>query len=52
MTYNLGALSSGLEAEGDGSSATLNFALLMLLGVFGLVALVEAIILVQRARVD
>ncbi|MHA2040388.1 MAG: metal ABC transporter substrate-binding protein [Candidatus Thorarchaeota archaeon] len=52
MTYNLGALSSGLEAEGDGSSATVNLALLMLLGVFGLVALVEAIILVQRGRAD
>ncbi|MHA2118417.1 MAG: metal ABC transporter substrate-binding protein [Candidatus Thorarchaeota archaeon] len=53
MTYNLGALSAGLGAEGPGATGTtLNLALLMLSGVFGLVALVEAIILVQRGRAD
>jgi ABC-type Zn uptake system ZnuABC Zn-binding protein ZnuA len=53
MTYNLGALSTELEAGGPGATGTtLNLALLMLSGVFGLVALVEAIILVQRGRAD
>ncbi|MHA2143311.1 MAG: metal ABC transporter substrate-binding protein [Candidatus Thorarchaeota archaeon] len=51
MTYNLGALSSGLESEGQ-SAAAVNLALLALAGIFGLVALVEAVILVQRARAD
>jgi ABC-type Zn uptake system ZnuABC Zn-binding protein ZnuA len=51
MTYNLGALSSGLESDGQ-SAIAVNLALLLLAGIFGLVALVEAIILVQRARVD
>lgn len=53
MTYNLGALTSGLEADITGESATtLNIALLMLVGVFGFLALVESIILIQRARAD
>ncbi|MFX0056447.1 MAG: metal ABC transporter substrate-binding protein [Candidatus Hermodarchaeota archaeon] len=53
MTYNLGSLTSGLEAEGVGAAATtLNLALLMLAGVLGLVALIEALILVQRGRAD
>jgi ABC-type Zn uptake system ZnuABC Zn-binding protein ZnuA len=53
MTYNLGALTSGLDAEGAGAAGTtLNLALLMLSAVFGLVALIEALILVQRGRAD
>jgi ABC-type Zn uptake system ZnuABC Zn-binding protein ZnuA len=53
MTYNLGALTSGLEAEAVGAAGTtLNLALLMLSGVFGLVALIEALILVQRGRAE
>ncbi|MFW9888880.1 MAG: metal ABC transporter substrate-binding protein [Candidatus Thorarchaeota archaeon] len=53
MTYNLGTLTSGLEAEGAGAAGiTLNLALLLLSGVFGLVALIEALILVQRGRAD
>ncbi|MFX1260845.1 MAG: metal ABC transporter substrate-binding protein [Promethearchaeota archaeon] len=53
MTYNLGALTSGLEAEGAGAAGTtLNLALLMLSVVFGLIALIEALILVQRGRAD
>jgi ABC-type Zn uptake system ZnuABC Zn-binding protein ZnuA len=53
MTYNLGSLTSGLEADVAGAAGTtLNLALLMLAGVFGLVALIEALILVQRGRAD
>jgi len=53
MTFNLGAISSGLEAASVGAAVdAVNLALLMLAGIFGLVALVEAVILVQRARTD
>ncbi|MGY5860366.1 MAG: metal ABC transporter substrate-binding protein [Candidatus Thorarchaeota archaeon] len=53
MTFNLGALVSGIEGRsGGGVDHTLNIGLLALIAVLGFVALLEAVLLIQRARAE
>ncbi|UCH03391.1 MAG: zinc ABC transporter substrate-binding protein [Candidatus Thorarchaeota archaeon] len=50
MTYNLGSLTSGMDGGIGPGGGPVNLALIGLAGVFGLVAVLEAIILVRRAQ--
>ncbi|MFW9844267.1 MAG: hypothetical protein ACFFEV_06815, partial [Candidatus Thorarchaeota archaeon] len=51
MTFNLGALVSGIEGRSGGTTdQTMNIGLLALAVVIGFIALVEAGLLIQRAR--
>ena len=52
MTYNLGSLTSGLEGRVAAGGGLVNPALIGLAGVLGLVAVLEAVILVRRAQND
>jgi ABC-type Zn uptake system ZnuABC Zn-binding protein ZnuA len=53
MTFNLGALVSGLEGRSGGSvNQSINIGLLALTGVLGVIALIEAVLLIQRARAE
>lgn len=53
MTYNLGALISGIEGRSGGNvDQTTNIGLLALSLVLGFIALIEAILLVQWARAE
>lgn len=53
MTFNLGALVSGIEGRsGSIVDQTINIGLLALSAVLGFIAIIEAILLVQRARAD
>lgn len=53
MTFNLGALVSGIEGRSGGSiNQTLNIGLLALTIVIGFIALLEAVLLIQRARAE
>ncbi|MHA2379194.1 MAG: metal ABC transporter substrate-binding protein [Candidatus Thorarchaeota archaeon] len=52
MTYNLGSLTSGLEGRVGAGGGPVNLALIGLAGVFGLVAVLEAVVLVRRAQND
>jgi zinc transport system substrate-binding protein len=53
MTYNLGALTSGLERRtSEGDATTLNFALIVIAGVLGVISLIEGVLLVQRIRAE
>ena len=53
MTFNLGALVSGIEGRSGGTSdQTLNLGLVALSLSLGIIALLEAILLIQRARAD
>lgn len=53
MTFNLGALVSGIEGRSGGIiNQTTNIGLLALTVVLGLIALLEAALLIQRARAE
>ena len=53
MTFNLGALVSGIEGRsGNIGDQTVNIGLLALSLVIGFIALIEAVILIQRARAE
>jgi len=53
MTFNLGALVSGIEGRsGSIADQTINIGLLALSAVLGFIALIEAVLLIQRARAD
>ncbi|MHA1862751.1 MAG: metal ABC transporter substrate-binding protein, partial [Candidatus Thorarchaeota archaeon] len=53
MTFNLGALVSGIEGRsGSTVDQTINIGLLALSAVLGFIALIEAFLLIQRARAD
>ena len=53
MIYNLGALVSGIEGRSGGIiDQTVNIGLLALTGVLGFIALLEAVLLIQRARAE
>ncbi len=52
MTYNLGSLTSGLESNVGTGGGPVNIALIGFAGIFALVALIEAVVLVQRAKTD
>ncbi|MHA1576313.1 MAG: metal ABC transporter substrate-binding protein [Candidatus Thorarchaeota archaeon] len=53
MTYNLGALTSGLEASSTNNmDNSLNFVLLGVSGFLAVVVIVESVLLVQRIRED
>ncbi|MHA1769358.1 MAG: metal ABC transporter substrate-binding protein [Candidatus Thorarchaeota archaeon] len=53
MTYNLGALTSGLEGRsGTTENGALNVLILSLVGVLGVIVVIETVILVQRARYE
>ncbi|MFX1602705.1 MAG: metal ABC transporter substrate-binding protein [Promethearchaeota archaeon] len=52
MTYNLGSLTSGLEGTAGVGGGPVNLALAGLAGVLGLVAVLEAVVLVRRAQND
>ncbi len=53
MTFNLGALVSGIEGRSGGSvDQSVNVGLLALTMVLGVIALIEAVLLVQRARAE
>ncbi|NWF95775.1 MAG: zinc ABC transporter substrate-binding protein [Candidatus Thorarchaeota archaeon] len=50
MTYNLGAIVSGIAQARGNLSSTVNVALVALAGVLGLVAVLEAVVMVRRAK--
>ena len=53
MTFNLGALVSGIEGRSGGIiNQTVNIGLLALTLVLGFIALIEAVLLIQRARAE
>jgi ABC-type Zn uptake system ZnuABC Zn-binding protein ZnuA len=52
MTYNLGSLTSGIEGGAGAGGGPINLALIGLAGVLGLVAVLEAVVLVRRAQND
>lgn len=53
MTFNLGALVSGMEGRsGSIGNQTVNIGLLSLSLVLGFIALIEAVLLIQRARAE
>ena len=53
MTFNLGALVSGIEGRSGGViDNTVNIGLLALTVVLGFIALLEAVLLIQRARAE
>ena len=53
MTFNLGALVSGIEGRAGGiTNQTVNIGLLALTVVLGFIALLEAALLIQRARAE
>ena len=53
MTFNLGALVSGIEGRSGGiTDQTVNIGLLALTVVLGFIALLEAVLLIQRARAE
>ena len=53
MTFNLGALISGIEGRSGGIiNQTVNVALLALTVVLGIIAMLEAVLLIQRARAE
>ena len=53
MTFNLGALVSGIEGRSGGATdQTINVGLVALILVLGFIALLEAVLLIQRARVE
>jgi uncharacterized membrane protein len=53
MTYNLGALTSGLERRtSEGDATVLNFALVVIAGILGVISVIEGILLVQRIRAE
>jgi zinc/manganese transport system substrate-binding protein len=52
MTYNLGSLTSGIEGNVGVGGGPVNLALVGLAGVLGLIALLEAVVLVRRAQND
>jgi ABC-type Zn uptake system ZnuABC Zn-binding protein ZnuA len=53
MTFNLGALVSGIEGRSGGIiDQTVNIGLLALTVVLGFIALLEAVLLIQRARAE
>jgi len=52
MTYNLGSLTSGIEGSAGVGGGPVNLALIGLAGVLGLVAVLEAVVLVRRAQND
>jgi len=53
MSYNLGALVSGIEGRsGENSNDTMNISLLAISMVFGIIIVVETGLLIQRARAD
>ena len=53
MTFNLGALVSGMEGRsGSIVDQTINIGLLSLSVVLGFIALIEAVLLIQRARAE
>jgi len=53
MTFNLGALASGLEGRsGSTGSETVNVALVVLVASLGIVVTIETIILIVRARAE
>ena len=53
MTFNLGALVSGIEGRsGSIGDQTVNIGLLSLSLVLGFIALIEAVLLIQRARAE
>ncbi|MBN2229465.1 MAG: zinc ABC transporter substrate-binding protein [Candidatus Thorarchaeota archaeon] len=53
MTYNLGALVSGIEGRsGKLADQTVNFGLIVFSGVLGVIATIEAVLLIQRARAE
>ncbi len=52
MTYNLGSLTSGLEGNAGLGGGPVNLALVGLTGFLGLVAVLEAVVLVRRAQND
>jgi ABC-type Zn uptake system ZnuABC Zn-binding protein ZnuA len=53
MTYNLGALVSGLEGRsGDITDNTVNIGLIALSGVLGILVAVESVLLIIRARAE
>lgn len=53
MTFNLGALVSGIEGRsGSLGDQTVNIGLLALSLVLGFIALIEAVLLIQRARAE
>ncbi|TFH11504.1 MAG: hypothetical protein E4H14_00720 [Candidatus Thorarchaeota archaeon] len=53
MTFNLGALISGIEGRSGGIiNQTVNIGLLSLTVVLGFIAMLEAVLLIQRARAE
>lgn len=53
MTFNLGALVSGIEGKSGGiGDQTVNIGLLSLSLVLGFIAVIEAVLLIQRARAE
>ena len=53
MTFNLGALVSGIEGRSGGIiNQTVNLGLIALAGVLGFIAMLEAVLLIQRARAE
>ncbi|MGY5881530.1 MAG: hypothetical protein RTV31_14865, partial [Candidatus Thorarchaeota archaeon] len=53
MTFNLGALISGIEGRSGGiTNQTVNIGLLALAVVLGFIAMLEAVLLIQRARAE
>jgi ABC-type Zn uptake system ZnuABC Zn-binding protein ZnuA len=53
MSFNLGALVSGIEGRSGGTvNQTVNIGLLALTIVIGIIALLEAVLLIQRARAE
>jgi hypothetical protein len=53
MTYNLGALVSGIEGRSGGIvNESVNIALIALISVLGIIVTIETVLLILRARAE